>query len=499
MPAERDQTTSTRPPLVTKLNAISGPTPTTGGTHGLRSTRRRSATRPSPRTDRRTSPIDANEIDIEVPELRGQRRDRNRGHRHDRREPAHRRSSSRSSAGESGTVKIPLTTKPTPGHGHDGRGARSTRCPASRSRTTTRPPTRSSSAPAEPRPERGLAVRIAYLGPRGTFNEDALRAAVGDAEVEAAPAASVYDAILAVREGEADRALVPFENSIEGAVSATLDTLAFDADGRHPGRRVRPADPPLPDRPGGDAAGADRGRALAPAAAAPSARASSGRTCRRLRCAPLRAPRRRSGSSPSPTEPWAALGAAVRGRALRRRGPARGRRGRARQHHPLRLGRPGRHRAGRARSRGAPRWSSPSSARTTPGRWWTRSRCSPTASINLTRIESRPLRRGLGRYQFFLDIEGRAGEEPLSRGDRGAARQGRVRTRPRQLADRGRAGRARSRLAGQESAESGAAPLQSRGIWATGPTAEQAASTAMRSRTRNGHDPAHDGPRATAR
>jgi prephenate dehydratase len=34
--------------------------------------------------------------------------------------------------------------------------------------------------------------------------------------------------------------------------------------------------------------------------------------------------------------------------------------------------------------------------------------------INLTRIESRPLRRGLGRYQFFLDIEGTAEEDPLS-------------------------------------------------------------------------------------
>ena len=75
------------------------------------------------------------------------------------------------------------------------------------------------------------AVRVAYLGPPGTFSEDALRAAVGDEEVEAIPAASVYDAIVAVREGTADRALVPFENSIEGAVTATLDTLAFDADG----------------------------------------------------------------------------------------------------------------------------------------------------------------------------------------------------------------------------------------------------------------------------
>src|SRR5690606_7095336 len=34
--------------------------------------------------------------------------------------------------------------------------------------------------------------------------------------------------------------------------------------------------------------------------------------------------------------------------------------------------------------------------------------------INLTRIESRPLRRGLGRYLFFLDADGRASEKPLS-------------------------------------------------------------------------------------
>ena len=33
--------------------------------------------------------------------------------------------------------------------------------------------------------------------------------------------------------------------------------------------------------------------------------------------------------------------------------------------------------------------------------------------VNLTRIESRPLRRGLGRYLFFLDIEGASADEPL--------------------------------------------------------------------------------------
>ena len=71
-------------------------------------------------------------------------------------------------------------------------------------------------------------MRISYLGPAGTFTEDALRDALGDAEAELLPEPTVYDAIEAVAEGRADRALVPFENSLEGAVRATLDALAFE-------------------------------------------------------------------------------------------------------------------------------------------------------------------------------------------------------------------------------------------------------------------------------
>ncbi len=41
---------------------------------------------------------------------------------------------------------------------------------------------------------------------------------------------TVHDAILAVERGEAERALVPFENSIEGSVRSTLDTLAFNTE-----------------------------------------------------------------------------------------------------------------------------------------------------------------------------------------------------------------------------------------------------------------------------
>ena len=42
--------------------------------------------------------------------------------------------------------------------------------------------------------------------------------------------------------------------------------------------------------------------------------------------------------------------------------------------------------------------------------------------INLSRIESRPLRSGLGRYMFFCDLEGAATDDARRRGDRGAPR-----------------------------------------------------------------------------
>jgi prephenate dehydratase len=73
-------------------------------------------------------------------------------------------------------------------------------------------------------------VRVAYLGPAGTFSQEALLATPGAAAWEALPQPSVYDAVLAVHDGAADRALVPIENSLEGSVNATLDALAFAAD-----------------------------------------------------------------------------------------------------------------------------------------------------------------------------------------------------------------------------------------------------------------------------
>jgi prephenate dehydratase len=73
-------------------------------------------------------------------------------------------------------------------------------------------------------------MRVAYLGPPGTFNDDALRAAAGGADLEPVATGTVRDAILAVESGEVERALVPYENSIEGSVRTTLDTLVLEAE-----------------------------------------------------------------------------------------------------------------------------------------------------------------------------------------------------------------------------------------------------------------------------
>src|SRR5690625_1865421 len=68
-------------------------------------------------------------------------------------------------------------------------------------------------------------ARYVYLGPEGTFTEAALRSFVGDTPVVTDPAPDVVTALDAVRAREADYAVVPIENSVEGGVNATLDTL----------------------------------------------------------------------------------------------------------------------------------------------------------------------------------------------------------------------------------------------------------------------------------
>src|ERR671923_1482990 len=72
-------------------------------------------------------------------------------------------------------------------------------------------------------------MRVASLGPAGTFTQEALMASA-PSEAEPVPYPTVYETVMAVQEGATDRAVVPIENSLEGGVAATLDTLAGEAD-----------------------------------------------------------------------------------------------------------------------------------------------------------------------------------------------------------------------------------------------------------------------------
>jgi prephenate dehydratase len=252
-------------------------------------------------------------------------------------------------------------------------------------------------------------MRIAYLGPAGTFTEDALREAAPDGDFEPLRTATIHDAILAVEAGEADRALVPFENSIEGSVRDTLDTLAFEAEavtivGEHD-YAVRA------HLIGREATELSRIEAVL-SHQQPLAQ------CARFLREELAGVELRSVSSTAAAvrmvaesvRPWAAIGsraaAALYGCQILREGI-------------------------QDEADNVTRfvWIAPPGAAPGEGRGWKTSLVfselgedHPGAlvnalsefssrSINLSRIESRPLRSGLGRYMFFCDLEGAESDE----------------------------------------------------------------------------------------
>lgn len=256
-------------------------------------------------------------------------------------------------------------------------------------------------------------MRIAYLGPAGTFTEDALREALADgAECEPLRTATIREAILAVENGEAERALVPFENSIEGSVRTSLDTLAFDAGevtivGEHDFavramliardemelervERVLSHPQPL-------------------AQCARFLRENLGGAAQQSTPSTAEAVRIVSES----TEPWVAIGAAA-----------------AADLYGCTVLRAGIEDEANNVTRFV--WIAPSGTEPGGGRAWKTSLVfselgedHPGAlvealqefssrSVNLSRIESRPLRRELGRYMFFCDLEGALSEPAVS-------------------------------------------------------------------------------------
>lgn len=75
-------------------------------------------------------------------------------------------------------------------------------------------------------------MKLAFLGPYGTNSEEAAMymASQYKQEIQLIAYDTIYDAILAVENENVDYCLIPVENSIEGTVRITLDTLAHDVD-----------------------------------------------------------------------------------------------------------------------------------------------------------------------------------------------------------------------------------------------------------------------------
>jgi prephenate dehydratase len=257
-------------------------------------------------------------------------------------------------------------------------------------------------------------LKVSYLGPTGTYNEEALLAQQTrtGAEPELSPRATIYDAIEAVEVGEVERAFVPFENSIEGSVRSTLDALAFDTSGvrivgeyDHPIRHNLIAREDLPLS------------GIEVVLSHPQANAQCARFIREsLPNAEVRAIASTSDGVRQVAEtdaPWAALASAAAARAF-----------------DCTILREGVEDVADNVTRFvwlthddyAPERVAGEPWRTTlvfyelgddrPGALVEALAEFSDRGVNMTRIESRPRREGLGRYLFFIDLDGAADEEP---------------------------------------------------------------------------------------
>jgi prephenate dehydratase len=71
--------------------------------------------------------------------------------------------------------------------------------------------------------------RVGYLGPEGTFSEEAVLASAAEGAVEPVPLGTIYETVVALQDGAVEWAVVPIENSLDGSISVTLDLLAGEA------------------------------------------------------------------------------------------------------------------------------------------------------------------------------------------------------------------------------------------------------------------------------
>jgi prephenate dehydratase len=272
-------------------------------------------------------------------------------------------------------------------------------------------------------------MRAGYFGPEGTYTQEALLADTVGLEFETVPLPTIYDTVMAVHDGVVDTGLVPIENSLEGSVNATLDALAMETDDvMIVGEVVSPIRHCLIARTALELP------EIETVVSHPQANAQCARFIR------TRLPQARvlAGSSTadavrmvaSQEGPWAALGnrlAAERyGCLVLRAGVEDVADNETRFVWLARTGTaPGGPRAVLSDTAPLGPWKTAvvfwGVGAEAPG--WLVACLSEFAQrgVNLTRIESRPRKQGLGRYMFFADLEGHEDDAAVAAGLRGLA------------------------------------------------------------------------------
>jgi prephenate dehydratase len=253
-------------------------------------------------------------------------------------------------------------------------------------------------------------VKLAYLGPPGTFTEEALLSMDVARGADLVPLSTVPEVVAAVAKEDADAGLVPIENSIEGSVNVTLDALAFGGDVIQIGAEVvRPIRHSLLARPGVGVA--DVRAVVSHPHATAQCREYLQRTLPKVevRAANSTAEAALLVADRGPIEPWAAIGTALAAELY----------GLVvleadiedRQENSTRFVLVGR---ARAQATGDDKTSVVCFIeKDRPGSLLAILHEFSDRQINLTKLESRPTKERLGEYCFFIDMEGHADVPPV--------------------------------------------------------------------------------------
>jgi prephenate dehydratase len=255
-------------------------------------------------------------------------------------------------------------------------------------------------------------LRVAFLGPEGTFSEEALLASTEAGELEPVARPTVYDCVMAVDAQQVDRALVPIENSLEGSVNATLDALVFETDQvTIVGETVHPIQHCLIARRALDLEQIER------VVSHPQANAQCASFIRsRLPNASVTSANSTADAVrlvADSEEPWAALGnrlsARLYGCQILEAGVEDVPENETRFVWLARQGAAERGGEGSWKT-SVVFWGLPD----TPGALVMVLQAFAERAVNLSKIESRPLKQRLGRYIFFADLEGKASDPAVA-------------------------------------------------------------------------------------